>query len=313
MRSIPSVGDLVLPGLLFFQSWVRGSDLLHCAPFLLSETSAMSNFANIRIVLVNTTHPGNIGGAARAMKNMGLSRLYLVAPKEYPSDKAVWRSAGATDVLDDAVVVDTLDEAISGCSLVVGTSARERRIPWPLLDPRECGESVWVEAGQHEVAIVFGREDRGLTNEELHKCNYHVHIPANEEYSSLNLATAVQVICYEIRMAFLKATAGNTLPNHTWDMPPADAGALENYYSHLEQTLAELGFLDPENPKQTMTRLRRMYNRVRMDQMELNILRGVLTAMQNYVYYSNKVTGAEGIEALRQAAKQLESDQNLEQ
>lgn len=272
----------------------------------------MPNFANIRIVLVNTTHPGNIGGAARAMKNMGLSRLYLVAPKEYPSDKAVWRSAGATDVLDEAVVVDTLDEAISGCSLVVGTSARERRIPWPLLDPRECGESVWVEAGQHEVAIVFGREDRGLTNEELHKCNYHVHIPANEEYSSLNLATAVQVICYEVRMAFLKQTAGNTLPNHTWDMPPADAGALENYYGHLEQTLAELGFLDPENPKQTMTRLRRMYNRVRMDQMELNILRGVLTAMQNYVYYTNKVVGEPGIEALRQAAKAIESSQKPE-
>jgi tRNA (cytidine32/uridine32-2'-O)-methyltransferase len=267
-------------------------------------------FSNIRIVLVNTTHPGNIGGAARAMKNMGLTRLYLVAPKDYPSDKAVWRSAGATDVLDNAVVVDTLDDAIAGCSLVVGTSARERRIPWPLLDPRQCGESVWSEAGQHEVAIVFGREDRGLTNEELHKCNYHVHIPANEEYSSLNLATAVQVICYEVRMAFLKASeGGNTLPNHVWDMPPADATALDNYYQHLEQTLIELGFVDPENPKQTMTRLRRMYNRVRMDQMELNILRGVLTAMQNYVYYSNKVVAKHGIgpgvEALREAAKQL--------
>lgn len=274
------------------------------------------NFANIRIVLVNTTHPGNIGGAARAMKNMGLSRLYLVAPKEYPSDKAVWRSAGATDVLDNAVVVDSLDDAIGGCSLVVGTSARERRIPWPLLDPRECGESVWSEAGQHEVAIVFGREDRGLTNEELHKCNYHVHIPANEEYSSLNLATAVQVICYEVRMAFLKATAGNTLPNHTWDMPPADATALENYYTHLEQTLTELGFLDPENPKQTMTRLRRMYNRVRVDQMELNILRGVLTAMQNYVFYSNKVVSrlgvGSGVDALREAANAQKSEEKPE-
>jgi len=269
-----------------------------------------SNFANIRIVLVNTTHPGNIGGAARAMKNMGLSRLYLVAPKEYPSDKAVWRSAGATDVLDSAIVVETLDEAIGGCSLVVGTSARERRIPWPLLDPRECGESVWTEAGQHEVAIVFGREDRGLTNEELHKCNYHVHIPANEEYSSLNLATAVQVICYEVRMAFLQQSGGNTLPNHAWDMPPADSTALENYYEHLEQTLAGLGFLDPQNPKQTMTRLRRMYNRVRMDQMELNILRGVLTAMQNYVFYTNKVVSRLGvapdIDALREAAKQAD-------
>lgn len=268
-------------------------------------------FSNIRIVLVNTTHPGNIGGAARAMKNMGLERLYLVAPKEYPSDKAVWRSAGATDVLDKAVVVETLDEAILGCSLVVGTSARERRIPWPLLDPRQCGENVWAEAGSHEVALVFGREDRGLTNEELHKCNYHVHIPANPDYSSLNLATAVQVICYEVRMAYLQAAEGNTLPQHQWDMPPAEAQALESYYLHLEQTLEELGFLDPANPKQTMTRLRRLYNRVRMDQMELNILRGVLTAMQNYVFYTTKVVGKQGlaadIESLRAAAKSLES------
>ena len=272
--------------------------------------AAMAPFANIRIVLVNTSHPGNIGGTARAMKNMGLGRLYLVAPQDYPSDKAVWRSAGATDVLDNAVVVDSLDEAIAGCSLVVGTSARERRIPWPLLDPRQCGESVWAEAGQHEVAVVFGREDRGLTNEELHKCNYHVHIPANPDYSSLNLATAVQVICYEIRMAYLQQAEGNTLPQHQWDMPPADAGALDSYYQHLEQTLSELGFLDPANPKQTMTRLRRLYNRVRMDQMELNILRGVLTAMQNYVYYTGKVVGQQGlaadIESLRAAAKALD-------
>jgi tRNA (cytidine32/uridine32-2'-O)-methyltransferase len=272
----------------------------------------MSNaFSNIRIVLVNTTHPGNIGGAARAMKNMGLERLYLVAPKEYPSDKAVWRSAGATDVLDKVVVVETLDEAIAGCSLVVGTSARERRIPWPLLDPRQCGESVWAEAGSHEVALVFGREDRGLTNEELHKCTYHVHIPANPDYSSLNLATAVQVICYEVRMAYLQSVEGNTLPQHQWDMPPAEAQALDSYYQHLEQTLVELGFLDPTNPKQTMTRLRRLYNRVRMDQMELNILRGVLTAMQNYVFYTGKVVEKQGlasdIESLRAAAIALET------
>jgi tRNA (cytidine32/uridine32-2'-O)-methyltransferase len=245
-------------------------------------------FSNIRIVLVNTTHPGNIGGAARAMKNMGLKRLYLVEPKDFPSDKAVWRSAGATDVLDNAVVVETLDQAIEGCGLVVGTSARERRIPWPLLDPRQCGESVWQEAGQHEVAVVFGREDRGLTNEELHKCNYHVHIPANPEYSSLNLATAVQVICYEIRMAHLLAAEGKTLPQHQWDMPPASAQSLDAYYQHLEETLVELNFLDPSNPKQTMTRLRRLYNRIRLDQMELNILRGVLTAMQNFIFYANK-------------------------
>lgn len=291
------------------QSSVAGKvpDQIGFSPLSVNSEAVKKAFNNIRIVLVNTTHPGNIGGAARAMKNMGLGKLYLVAPKEYPSDKAVWRSAGATDVLDDAVVVDTLDEAIEGCSLVVGTSARERRIPWPLLDPRECGKSVWDEASNHEVAVVFGREDRGLTNEELHKCTYHVHIPSNPDYSSLNLATAVQVICYEIRMSYLHDVEGNTLPQHKWDMPPADASALENYYEHLESTLSTVGFLDADNPKQTMTRLRRLYNRTRLDQMELNILRGVLTAMKNYVFYAGKVVAKQGvaadIDSLRAAAK----------
>jgi tRNA (cytidine32/uridine32-2'-O)-methyltransferase len=274
-----------------------------------SASPAIDPFKNIRIVLVNTSHPGNIGGAARAMKNMGLSRLYLVSPQDFPSDKAVWRSAGATDVLDNAVVVDSVDEAIQGCGLVVGTSARERRIPWPLLDPRQCGESIWTEASNHEVAVLFGREDRGLTNEELHRCNYHVHIPANPDYSSLNLATAVQVICYEIRMAHLIAADGKTLNTSTteWDLPPAPAEALESYFQHLEQALAELDFLDPDNPKQTMTRLRRLYTRVRLDQMELNILRGVLTAVQNYIHYSDqamtKLGVKSGLDAMRKLIK----------
>jgi tRNA (cytidine32/uridine32-2'-O)-methyltransferase len=159
---------------------------------------------------------------------------------------------------------------------------------------------------------VFGREDRGLTNEELHKCNYHVHIPANPDYSSLNLATAVQVISYEVRMAYLQAVEGNTLPQHQWDMPPVDAQAMETYYEHLEQTLAELNFLDRDNPKQTMTRLRRLYNRVRMDQMELNILRGVLTSMQNYMHYSGKVMAkfglAPGLESMREQVKGEKDD-----
>lgn len=247
----------------------------------------MSAFDQIRIVLVNTSHPGNIGGAARAMKNMGLSRLYLVAPKDFPAEKAVWRAAGALDVLDNAVVVETLDEALDGCGLVVGTSARDRRIPWPLLDPRACGERCWQEAQQHQVALLFGREDRGLTNDELHKCHFHVHIPSNPDYSSLNLATAVQVICYDIRMAYLAAEEGGFKPQ-AWDVPPAQSQVLERYYQHLQETLETLGFLDPANPRQTMTRLRRLYNRVRPDEMELGILRGVLTATQNYIYHTNK-------------------------
>ncbi len=250
--------------------------------------SGRGNLDNIRMVLVNTSHPGNIGGAARALKNMGLSRLYLVAPRDFPAEKAVWRAAGALDVLDAAVVVDSLDEAIAGCGLVVGTSARERRIPWPLLNPRECGERAIAESGEHEVAILFGREDRGLTNEELHKCHYHVHIPANEDYSSLNLAAAVQVIAYEMRMAHLSDAEGRA-PSYThWDMPPAKVEALEHYYEHLQQTLETLGFLEPDNPRQTMTRLRRLYGRVRVDEMELGILRGMLTATQNYIYHTDR-------------------------
>ncbi|MYM63010.1 tRNA (cytosine(32)/uridine(32)-2'-O)-methyltransferase TrmJ [Pseudomaricurvus sp. HS19] len=241
----------------------------------------------IRIVLVNTTHPGNIGGAARAMKNMGLSQLYLVEPREYPADKAVWRAAGAQDVLENAIVVETLDEAVAECGLVVGTSARERRIPWPLLTPRECGERAMVEAQHHDVAIVFGREDRGLTNEELQKCNYHVHIPANPEYSALNLATAVQVLCYEMRVAWLTAKEGQLPHFDDWDQPPADHKALELYFDHLQQTLETLSFIEPGNPRQTMTRLRRLYSRIRLDEMELSILRGVLTSVQNYIYHTD--------------------------
>lgn len=243
---------------------------------------------NIRIVLVNTSHPGNIGGVARAMKNMGMAKLYLVSPKEYPADKAVWRASNAVDVLDDAIVVDTLDDAIAGCGLVVGTSARERRIPWPMLTPRECGERAWSESSRHDIAIVFGREDRGLTNEELHKCNFHVHIPTNPDYSSLNLGAAVQVLAYEMRLACLQEEEGKPVSFDDWDQPPAKTEALERYYQHLQETLEKLGFLEPGNPRQTMTRLRRLYNRVRLDEMELNILRGVLTASQNYIFHTDK-------------------------
>lgn len=161
---------------------------------------------NIRVVLVNTSHPGNIGGAARAMKNMGLSRLYLVDPEDFPSGEANARASGANDVLDAAIVVDTLEEALTGCSLVLGTSARDRRIPWPLLDPRECATTSLAQVEQGgEVALVFGREYAGLTNEELQRCHYHVHIPSDPAFGSLNLAAAVQVLVYEVRMAWLAA------------------------------------------------------------------------------------------------------------
>ncbi|MCV6615609.1 MAG: tRNA (cytosine(32)/uridine(32)-2'-O)-methyltransferase TrmJ [Cellvibrionaceae bacterium] len=253
------------------------------------QPQSRERMQKVRIVLVNTSHPGNIGGVARAMKNMGMSSLYLVEPKEYPADKAVWRASNAVDVLDGAIVVNSLDEAIADCGLVVGTSARDRRIPWPMLTPRQCGERAWGEAESHDVALVFGREDRGLTNEELQKCHYHVHIPSNPDYSSLNLGAAVQVLAYEMRLAALEAEQGGAaLQYNDWDQPPVKAEALEHYFNHLQQTLEKVGFLEPDNPRQTMTRLRRLYSRVRMDEMEMNILRGVLTAMQNYIYYTDK-------------------------
>ena len=236
--------------------------------------------AKIRIVLVNTSHPGNIGGAARAMKNMGLAELYLVEPREYPAPRAVWRAAGARDVLANAKIVGSVDEAIKDCGLVIGTSARERRIPWPLINPRECGDKIWQEAKSHQVALLFGREDRGLTNSELQKCHYHVHIPSNPDYSSLNLATAVQVLSYEIRMASLARKDGKLPEMNEWDQPLATADEVELFHDHLATTMADLKFYDPDNPKQLLTRMRRLFNRTRMDKMEVSMLRGLLSAAQ---------------------------------
>ena len=183
-------------------------------------------------------------------------------------------------MLKSAVIVDTLQDALTDCGLVVGTSARSRGIPWPMLDPRECGRKAVSEAPTHKVALVFGREDRGLTNEELQLCNFHVHIPTNPDYSSLNLAAAVQVLAYEARMAALEAEQGNLPSRDDRDIPPAKHEALERYYEHLEQALVDIDFHDRDNPRQTMARLRRLYGRIRLDDMELSILRGMLTSIQ---------------------------------
>ncbi len=226
-------------------------------------------------MLVEPTHPGNIGATARAMKNMGLSSLWLVNPYLFPHDKATWRAASAVDVVENAHVVPTLDEALAGCELVIGTSARDRRIPWPMLTPESCGAKI-AEESNHSVALLFGREARGLKNEELQKCHYHVNIPTAEAYSSLNIAMAVQVITYEI----LKAGRIDQVAER-WDQPLADAAAVEHFYEHLEQTLTRIEFHDPDNPRQLLPRLRRLFNRVRMDQMEVNMLRGILTAVDN--------------------------------
>lgn len=235
---------------------------------------------NIRVVLVHPTHPGNIGGVARAMKNMGLTSLVLVEPREHPAPEARWRAASAGDVLEAAQVVATIEEAVAGAQFIVGTSARERRIPWPVQDARRCGERIHSHArGGEQVAIVFGREDRGLLNEELELCNLHCHIPSHEAYPSLNLAMAVQILCYEVRMAALGTSEG-TEEDAVWDTPFAPAEDMARFYQHLEETLVQIGFLDPQAPRQLMRRLKRLYNRVRLDEMELNILRGILSETQ---------------------------------
>jgi tRNA (cytidine32/uridine32-2'-O)-methyltransferase len=240
------------------------------------------NLDNIRIVLVNTTHPGNIGGVARAMKNMGLSRLYLVAPGKFPDEQAAWRAASAGDLLERAVITATVEDAINDCQFVVGTSARERRIPWPLLDPRQCAARIGALSGREQVAVLFGREDRGLTNEELQLCNLHLHIPTSDAYSSLNLAMAVQIVCYELRMLLVQPGLPAS-EDEQWDTPFCTVENLERFYVHLEQTLTAIEFLDPAAPRQLMARLRRLYGRVRLDEMELNILRGILTETQKWV------------------------------
>jgi len=223
---------------------------------------------------VNTSHAGNIGAAARAMKNMGLSQLYLVSPESFPNHQATARAAGADDVLANAVVVDDLPTAISGCDLVFATSARSRTLPWPMCNPRECAQQISNEP-QRQIAIVFGRERTGLTNEELSYCHQHVFIPTASDFSSLNLAAAVQVIVYEIRMAALNEPENKKPEKRVL----ATADQMNGYYQHLEQTLTKLEFLDPKQPKMLLQRLRRLFNRAQVDDTELNILRGILTAI----------------------------------
>lgn len=238
---------------------------------------------NIRVVLVNTSHPGNIGGAARAMKNMGLSRLVLVDPVDFPHHEADARASGASDILESAQVVGTLEEALVGCNLVLGTSARDRRIPWPLLDPRECGVTACEQAMEGaDVALVFGREYAGLTNEELQRCQFHVHIPSDPNFSSLNLGAAVQVLAYEVRMAWLAAQNQPTKvakleTTAMLNTQLVTSDELESFYAHLQLALQEIGFLDPENPRHLMSRLRRLYGRNSISRAEMNILRGILT------------------------------------
>ncbi|GKX51341.1 tRNA (cytosine(32)/uridine(32)-2'-O)-methyltransferase TrmJ [Budvicia aquatica] len=236
---------------------------------------------NIRIVLVETSHTGNMGSTARAMKTMGLTNLYLVNPLVRPDSQAIALAAGASDIIGKASIVDTLDEALVGCRLVVGTSARSRTLQWPMLEPRECGVKMTQEAAQAPVALVFGRERVGLTNDELQKCHYHVAIPANPDYSSLNLAMAVQILAYEIRVAWLDQQANHAEPQPTEAEVYPLAEDLERFYQHLETVLLDIGFIRASHPGQVMNKLRRLINRSRPESQEINILRGILSAIDN--------------------------------
>ncbi|MCF6262039.1 MAG: tRNA (cytosine(32)/uridine(32)-2'-O)-methyltransferase TrmJ [Xanthomonadales bacterium] len=232
---------------------------------------------NIRIILINTTHPGNIGSVARAMKVMGLSELHLVTPLKFPDAQATAMASGADDILHNAVVHDSLESALEGVPLILGTSARLRTLSMPQMDVRAAAERAVIEASQHEVAILFGRERHGLLNEEMQRCHYLLNIPSNPGFSSLNLSQAVQVVSYELRVAALGEAGLTKAP---LDYSPVDASQMERFFEHLEQALTDTRFLNPAQPKMLMARLRRLYSRARPDQNEINILRGILAASQ---------------------------------
>ncbi|WP_349929523.1 RNA methyltransferase [Acinetobacter sp. A1-4-2] len=251
-----------------------------------------AHLSHVRIVMVNTTLPANIGSALRAMKTMGLSKLVLVEPKIYPHPDIDALAAGATDLIKQIEIVPTLQEAIKDCHLVFGTSARNRTIPWPLLDARPAAEKSLqaVVQDKQEIAIVFGREDRGLTNEELAMANYHVTIPVNSDYGVLNVAQAIQVICYEMRMAAMALTEQAEDPKATmhvtddidmqWDEPLVTHEQMEQFYPHIEKMLAEIEFMDPKNPRLLPLRLRRLFGRIQLDRMEYHLLRGIFSRVQ---------------------------------
>ncbi|MBI1905041.1 MAG: RNA methyltransferase [Rhodocyclales bacterium] len=229
----------------------------------------------IRVVLMRTTHPGNIGAAARAMKTMGLSRLYLVEPVSFPDPVADARASGATDVLENARVVSSLPEALQGTVFSAAVTARRREWSVPVKYAREAAAELTGYARQDEVALVFGTEASGLTNDEVALCSMPVSIPANPAFSSLNLGSAVQLLCYELRVAALEPVVS---PEASPDLATFDE--VEGFHRHLEQAMTASGFYDPANPKRLLPRVRRLFGRIRLEREEVNILRGILSTMQ---------------------------------
>jgi len=237
--------------------------------------------ANFKLILVETSHPGNIGAVARAMKNMGMDQLRLVNPKLFPHADATARASGADDVLRSAQVYSSLQEAIADCQIVFGASARDRTISWPSMTARECAENFVKPVHAHEtVGLVLGRENSGLKNHELDLCHYLLRIPCNQEYSSLNLAAAAQVICYELFIASNQQPSSSI--GDIGEEALANSEQMESFYQHLLETMADIGFLHPERSKSIMRRLRRLFNRSQLDTKEVDILRGIFRFAQNH-------------------------------
>ena len=259
---------------------------------IIDNAAVSAHLSHVRIVMVNTTLPANIGSALRAMKTLGLCKLVLVSPKTYPHPDIDALAAGATDLIEQIEIVETLEDAIKDCHIVFGTSARSRTIPWPLLDARPAAQKSMkaVLQEQQEIAVIFGREDRGLTNEELALANFHVTIPVNTEYGVLNVAQAIQIICYEMRMAAtelmehevddkatMKVTEDDAME---WDEPLVTHEQMEQFYPHIQKMLEEIEFLDPKNPRLLPLRLRRLFGRIQLDRMEYHLLRGIFSRVQ---------------------------------
>jgi tRNA (cytidine32/uridine32-2'-O)-methyltransferase len=233
----------------------------------------------IQIVLVETSHPGNIGSVARAMKNMGLAKLALINPKKFPHQDATALAGNATDLLDNAQVFDSIQTAVKGSKVIYATSARDRTIEWPILSAKDAAEEIQELVNNNiEVSIIFGREDRGLTNEELQLANKHLIIPAHPDYPVLNIAMSTQVICYEIYQA-----AQNHSLESWQDFPEYTSEELNHLIQHFNETVQALDLVDPKNPKQIMTRMERMFRRLYPDQMEGNFLRGFLKAINKRI------------------------------
>lgn len=229
---------------------------------------------------METSNGGNIGAAARAMKTMGLSQLVLVNPCEFRTYECYSRAAGAYDLLDDALVCQTLEEAVADCTQVMGTSARLRSLSWPQIEPNDFTEVFNSAPEGSKIAVVFGRERSGLSNAELALCSQLVVIPSVAEFSSLNISAAVQVLAYEVRRAVLAQASEPVDAVGKSDDPPASHQELERMYEHLESTMLDTGYLNPENPRMMMPRFRRLFNRSALNRSEVQLLRGLFASLE---------------------------------